>query len=155
MAGKRPRKRAYHESKVVNVLAREAAGWKAVRRVGLMEALTQIARRQWRAIWYEDGSLAGVEFAPPQSERGEIIVRCGSVECLKWWVERAQLRLEKREPVVVHESAIRTVLIDLFEPESDKVVRRVSAALALKKIALSEWNAIWFEDGKLAGVRLA
>jgi len=151
MAGKRPRiRRAPSQASLVNVLTRDASGWKATRRVFLLEALRKIARREWTAVWFDDGELAGVDLEPPR-QQAVMVIPCGSVECLRWWVERAQLRIMPKPEVVEQRSVSREVQLD-FYGQGDYPEKRVSAKQALKKIALGEWKAIWYESGELAGV---
>jgi len=148
MAGKRLRRRAVNVERV-RVLASSTAGWEVTRHVDLEEALRKIARQEWRAIWYEeDGGLAGVEMKPPVKADRPTRIRCGSVECLKGWV------MIKRTAVVDHSPKPVTVSVrlKLFLDSSQTKFRKVSAELALRKIALSQWKAIWYESGELAGV---
>src|SRR5690242_6631755 len=52
--------------------------------------------------------------------------------------------------------AVSGVMIDLFDENTSlgwRVKYRVSAALALEKIALKQWREIWFDNGELAGVQ--
>jgi len=158
MAKKRVRKRAQNEAARVNVLRpkEDATGYLVVRHVLLEEAFRKIAHREWRAIWYETGELAGVMLSPPQRRRCELVrIRCGSVECLKSWILGASMG---RAKVAKQKSQVASFLkarVDLFDVDREKKLRQVSVELALRKIDLGYWKPIWGEAGELVGVAAA
>ncbi len=157
MAHKRPRRgRGLNNSGLrVDVLERKADHWFVVRHVFLTEALKRIALREWTARWYEDGELAGVELMPPPRNPAQLVpIPCGSVECRKGWILNARIRVVVKDAPQVQPDPLRQ-LLDFFDVDLETKLRRVSAELALKKIALEEWRAIWYEDGELAGVAAA
>ena len=122
---------------------------KIVRSVAFELALQKIARREWRAVWYETGELAGVQLQPPDTRRTDrlIYIRCGSVECLKSF--RSGTRGYKPGPRAESVLALR---LDLLDGETGEKLRAVSANMALMKIALGVWKPLWTVDGALAGV---
>jgi hypothetical protein len=158
MAKKRLRRRSSNDAARINVLRpnADATGWVVVRHVFLAEALSRIARREWRALWYENGALAGVELTPPDTgRRSELVhIRCGSVECRKGWILGARLNLAKHREKRTEPEPLKQ-RIDFFDTDLTTKTRRVSAELAMKKIALQQWKAIWYEGGELAGVAAA
>jgi|GEM_PF-5813114 len=158
MAKKRLRRRASNDGPLarVNVLCRkkDEPGFTVVRHVFLDEAFRKIALREWTAIWYDNGELAGVLLSPPDRRRGERVrIRCGSVECLRGWVLGAQ-RVKVAKSKSAKLSFLR-VLIDFFDVDRGERLKRVSAELALRKIETGHWKAIWGENGELAGVTVA
>lgn len=46
-----------------------ALGWQVTRQVPAETALLKIALKQWREIWYEDGTLAGVQPLRPEERK--------------------------------------------------------------------------------------
>jgi hypothetical protein len=139
----------------VNILVRKADRWIIQRHAFLSEALRRIARREWTPRWFEDGSLTGVETMPPPRRPDELVpIPCGSVECRKGWILNAQKQLAVTTSPAPRTEPLRT-LLDFFEDDLVTRVRRVSAELALKRIATGEWRALWCENGELAGVAAA
>lgn len=158
MAKKRTRhgRRLHQGGARVNILERKTDHWIVRRHALLAEALRRIARREWTARWYEDGSLAGVELVAPPRRASELVpIPCGSVECRKGWILNARLRVPVTTPAATPQPEPLRQLLDFFDMDLETKLRRVSAELALRKIALGEWRALWRVDGELAGVAAA